>query len=468
MKRLIYVFLLGIPLVFYLKLYNSLGLSENTLNLVIFIAAALSLIPLASFVEGAVEELSELLGQFIGGLLHTTFGNIAELVLGITILIETAHHQITNGEEIVRASIAGSVIRNSLLFLGLATVLGVWRNGKMTFDAENASEYSTVFALAVIGLALPTVGPLISSDIFNTDVAFHVSIILSIVLLIIYLAYILFSVFRVSESAEMIALRREHRDELARLRANLATVGSLPLPASTDVHALFEEERERAEARLAAEASAAGSFVASTGVTQSTATSAAAPALPRKRIDPKGMRLEIKKQEREDRGEGNRGVFALHPIVRGLIAVAVLAAAAAGVVVMSEQFVGTIEPVAETFLGGNELFVGLIIIPVIGGVVEVTGAVGMARRNRMEITMAVTAGASIQMILLVAPVLVLVGASLGLEFNLVLQPLALATFLASSFVFMLLGRDGQSSLLEGVQLIAFWVLVASTAFFIKG
>jgi Ca2+:H+ antiporter len=183
------------------------------------------------------------------------------------------------------------------------------------------------------------------------------------------------------------------------------------------------------------------------------------------------MRLELKQQERAARiarGEQVRGLFTLHPILRGLIAVVVLAAAAAGVVVMSEQFVGTIEPVATNFLGGNELFVGLIVIPVIGGVVEVTGAVGMARRKRMEITMAVTAGASIQMILLVAPVLVLVAAGLGLNFNLVLQPLALAAFIASSFVFMLLGRDGEASLLEGIQLIAFWLLVAAVAFFIKG
>lgn len=458
MRRfLIYLLLLAIPVVFLLKADHTLGLSENALNLIIFVLAALSLLPLASLVEGAVEELSELLGQFIGGLLHTTFGNIAELVIGITILIETAHHQITNGEEIVRASIAGAVIRNSLLFLGLATVFGTWRNGKMKFDAENASEYSTVFALAVIGLALPTVGPLINREVFNEDVAFKTSIILSLVLLVIYLAYILFSVFRVSESAEMIALRRERRESVARLRASRFNDHVLPAPAQTDVNALFLEERQRAEARLAGESAEASSSASATKAEPK-----------RKRIDPKGMRAEARRQEREEKGESERGIFALHPIVRGMIAVFVLAAAAAGVVVMSEQFVGTIEPVATTFLGGNELFVGLIVIPVIGGMVELTGAVGMARRNRMEITMAVTAGASIQTILLIAPVLVLVASYLGIQFSLVLQPLALATFIASSFVFMLLGRDGESSWLEGIQLIAFWLLVASTAFFIKG
>jgi Ca2+:H+ antiporter len=184
------------------------------------------------------------------------------------------------------------------------------------------------------------------------------------------------------------------------------------------------------------------------------------------RIDPKGARAEARRKAREEQGEGEGGLFAGHPILRGLAAVVVLAVAAAFVVLMSEQFVHTIEPVASRFLGGNELFVGLVVIPVIGGVVELNGAVGEALENRMEVTMAVTAGASIQMILVVAPVLVFVGAFNGTPFDLVFQPLAVAVFVGSMFVFMLLGRDGESNWLEGIQLVAFWVLFAATAFFL--
>ncbi|HEX9414137.1 MAG TPA: hypothetical protein VF916_11590, partial [Ktedonobacterales bacterium] len=84
MKRLVYLFLLGIPVVLYLVY----GAQESeTTNVVIFVLAALSLIPLAGVVESAVEELAELLGQFVGGLLHTTFGNLAELAIGISIIL---------------------------------------------------------------------------------------------------------------------------------------------------------------------------------------------------------------------------------------------------------------------------------------------------------------------------------------------------------------------------------------------
>jgi Ca2+:H+ antiporter len=454
-KRLVYLFLLGIPVVLYLVY----GAQESeTTNVVIFVLAALSLIPLAGVVESAVEELAELLGQFVGGLLHTTFGNLAELAIGISIILASAHHAISNGPDIVRASIAGAVIRNSLLFLGVATILGCWRNGKMKFDAENASEYSTVFALAVIGLALPSVANLLHVASFSQENAVAPSIVVAAILLGTYIAYVLFAVFRVAESPNLRAVRQKRRQGRERSRKRAQRVrqyDEMPLPAPPDVNALFAEERARAEARLAEE-----------GVDNRSPAVATEPPR-RKRIDPKGMRLEAKKQERAERGEAESGWLAWHPVVRGLAAVALLAVSATGVVVMSENFVHTIEPVATRFLSGNELFVGLIVIPVIGGVVELTGAVGTARRNRMEITMAVTAGASVQSMLFVAPVLVFVAALQGVHFTLIFQPLALLVFVASTFIFMLLGRDGESTWLEGVQLTAFWLLTASTAFFLN-
>jgi Ca2+:H+ antiporter len=451
-KRFTTLFLLGIPLVLYL----SQGHEESeAANAVIFIVSAISLIPLARFVEGAVEELAELFGQFVGGLLHTTFGNLAELAIGISIILATAQHTITNGPEIVRASIAGAVIRNSLLFLGVATILGCWRNGKMKFDAENASQYSTVFALAVIGLALPGVANLLHIETFSQENAVLPSIVVAAILVVSYLAYVLFSVFRLAAVADARgarAERRRQREERRERKQRARRYDQMPIPAVPDINALFEQERATAEARLAEEeaARASGSPERKRGGA----------------IDPKSMRREAEKRERAERGEEETGWFSGHPALRALAAVVVLGASAAGVVVMSEHFVHSIEPVATQFLGGNELFIGLIVIPVIGGAVELIGAVSTARHNRMEITMAVTAGASIQTILFVAPILVFVAAAVGVPFTLIFQPLALLVFISSTFVFMLLGRDGESTWLEGVQLTAFWLLTASTAFFL--
>jgi Ca2+:H+ antiporter len=453
-KRFTSLFLLGIPVVLLLTQGHE---EDQVTNVVVFILSALSLIPLARFVESAVEELAELLGQFVGGLLHTTFGNLAELAIGISIILASAQHTITNGPDIVRASIAGAVIRNSLLFLGVATIMGCWRNGKMKFDAENASQYSTVFALAVIGLALPGVANLLHIETFSQEHAVMPSIIVAVILLVSYIAYVLFSVFRLAAVADLRgarAQRRREREERRERKQRARRYNRMPIPAVPDINALFEQERATAEARLAEEDAAATS--SSVSVRKRA-----------ERIDPKGMRREAEKQERAERGEEETGWFRGHPALRGLAAGVVLAASAAGVVVMSEHFVHSIEPVATQFLGGNELFIGLIVIPVIGGVVELIGAVSTARHNRMEITMAVTAGASIQTILFVAPILVFVAAFVGVPFTLIFQPLSLLVFISSTFVFMLLGRDGESTWLEGVQLTAFWLLTASTAFFLK-
>ena len=159
-----------------------------------------------------------------------------------------------------------------------------------------------------------------------------------------------------------------------------------------------------------------------------------------------------------------------HRVLRGLIAAVVLAVATAGVASMSEAFAKQV----ERLLGDNpqfkpyEFFLGLILIPVLAGIVELYGSIETARENRMEITMAVTAGASIQMILLVVPILVIAGYIAGPShaLALVFQPLHIIIFGASTFIYMLLSRDGESTWLEGAQLCTLWLLVAVTALFL--
>ncbi|MGH2485381.1 MAG: hypothetical protein ACRDHE_05140, partial [Ktedonobacterales bacterium] len=251
-KRKINILLLGIPLVlFYGQItgrfdsqLNGLGARRDTIvSAIIFVLAGLSLIPLAGFVESAVEELAELLGPFIGGLLHTTFGNVAELTIGLSLLLFGG----ASGPTIVLGSIAGVIIRNSLLGLGLATILGSLRNGKMKFDAENASEYSTVFALAVIGLSLPTIasmvfgGPNHERGAAETHQLTILSLALAIVLVLSYVAYLAFAVFRVQEGYNLVEKRLLKRTakKQARMERRERRRNPSLLVASLDTQALF-------------------------------------------------------------------------------------------------------------------------------------------------------------------------------------------------------------------------------------
>lgn len=437
-KRKVNLLLLGIPLIVASQ-QGLLHLGDATLPLT-FVLSALSLIPLAGFLESAVEELAELLGEFIGGLLHTTSTNIAELAIGLSLLLSFAG---SGGSEIVLGSIAGVIIRNSLLFLGLATFFGALRNGKMYFNAKTAGEYSTVFALAVIGLSLPTLAHFIFAANGASEGAagagdflvlgrYPLSLALAYVLLVIYIAYVLFVVFHVQSGEKP----KKARGRLAVIAEQIPTLRPQP-----DTQALFPEERERAEEKLAEEAGGRSGHA-------------------------RAKYAAEKRRARAERGETH--FLEGHRVARGLLAVLILALATAGVAAMSEAFAHSVEALISQNEGLKqyEFFLGLVLIPVLAGMVELYGTVGMARRNKMVITMEVTAGATIQMILLVVPVLVIVGALTGHALDLVFKPLAVIVLAAATFAFMLLSRDGESTLMEGVQLCAIWLLLAVVAIFL--
>ena len=80
--------------------------------------------------------------------------------------------------------------------------------------------------------------------------------------------------------------------------------------------------------------------------------------------------------------------------------------------------------------------------------------------------MAITAGASIQMILLVVPILPAGRLAPGHPLGMVFTPLNVIIFGAATFAFMLLSRDGESTMLEGVQLVALWLLLAVIAIYL--
>jgi Ca2+:H+ antiporter len=141
-----------------------------------------------------------------------------------------------------------------------------------------------------------------------------------------------------------------------------------------------------------------------------------------------------------------------------------LAGATLGIVIMSEFLVGSVEPVVEE-LGWSELFVGVIIVPIIGNVAEHLVAVQMAIKNRMELSISIAIGSSLQIALFVAPVLVFI--SLLFDDKLVLafsvpEVIALAS---ASLVAALVAEDGESNWFEGLMLLGVYVIIA-LAFFL--
>ncbi len=147
------------------------------------------------------------------------------------------------------------------------------------------------------------------------------------------------------------------------------------------------------------------------------------------------------------------------------VAVGVLAAATVGVAVMAEFLVGSLEEATKT-LGLSEFFVGIILIPLVGNAAEHFAAVIFAMKNKMDLAVQIAVGSSLQIALLVAPILVIVGYLAGRPMDLVFQnPLELAALAASILATNAVVRDGESHWLEGVMLLGVYVLLGFAFFF---
>jgi len=147
----------------------------------------------------------------------------------------------------------------------------------------------------------------------------------------------------------------------------------------------------------------------------------------------------------------------------GRAAAIVLVSAAILLAILSEILVGAIEPVVDA-IGLTTFFVGVVVLPVIGNLAEQLVAVQLAWKNKMQFSMAVSYGASLQVALFVAPVLVLLGVVTGHEMNLVFAPLEVAAVVAAVGISALIALDGESNWLEGALLTLVYLILAASFF----
>ncbi len=136
------------------------------------------------------------------------------------------------------------------------------------------------------------------------------------------------------------------------------------------------------------------------------------------------------------------------------------------VAVESELLVGALEP-ALAGLGLSRLFVGLILVPIIGNAAEHSTAVMFAIRNKVDATIEIAIGSSLQIALFVTPSLVFISLAVGHPMDFVFSPFEVAAVGVSVLVVALILRDGRSNWLEGLQLIATYVIIAMSFFFVR-
>ncbi len=152
---------------------------------VVFITAALGIVPLAGYMGTATEEIAVVTGPNLGGLLNATFGNATELILALIALKAGLI-------EVVKATITGSIVSNLLLVMGFSMLLGGLRFKEQKFQPTAARLNASSMNLAVIAILLPTAVEYTSTGIGEITLQ-KLSVAVAIVLILVYGLTLLFS-----------------------------------------------------------------------------------------------------------------------------------------------------------------------------------------------------------------------------------------------------------------------------------
>jgi Ca2+:H+ antiporter len=148
-------------------------------------------------------------------------------------------------------------------------------------------------------------------------------------------------------------------------------------------------------------------------------------------------------------------------------AIVTLVLATLAIVAMSEILVGSIEEVGRTW-GLTEAFLGVMIVPLIGNVAENLVAVQAALANKMDLSLSISLGSSLQIALFVAPVLVFVSLLAGHPLSLLFNVYELGALAVAVGIATFIAMDGESNWLEGVQLLAIYAIIGVAFFLLPG
>lgn len=422
------VLLITVPLALAAGVLNRQGAYAGKLTYWIFGLCLVAVIPLATLLGQLTDRLSDFYGERVGGLLSASFGNIPELSIGILLLIHARVHGgapsiVDSDFTVIRGLLIGSVINNVLFVLGSSVFVAALRNGRMSFSAESAAGYASMLAIAVVGLALPTIASTVSQTSLHTQAA--ISVPFGLILIGSYVAYLASSIFGVGNKPRARASTAEGEEKAKRAPADTAGMPTLPDDPARETLAEKIEAIEEAD------------------------------------------QPDKEKQAVERRRAYRRA----HPydvwiMLIGLSLVTVFTVLIAGLLVS----------VTDNVIQGTPLTplsVGLILFPIVCNLGEQAGSLVEAWRNHMEGAMSVAAGSSVQVALFVTPVVVLLsfligGGSLHLVLTLIFRPLELIVLGLVAFVYALVSLDGETTWLEGLQLLAFYAMVVAVAFVLPG
>ncbi len=161
------------------------------------------------------------------------------------------------------------------------------------------------------------------------------------------------------------------------------------------------------------------------------------------------------KQEAEEKPKWSRNV-----------AIGILLLSTAFLALISEIFVAQVEKVALNF-GLSELFIGAVIVAIVGNAAEHLAAIFFALKNDVDLAIGVTIGSSLQVAMFVAPIAVIAGFLMHKPMDLVFTPFEIIAVFASVLIINEISTDGKCNWFEGAQLLVMYLIIAALFFFVR-
>src|SRR5690349_23319616 len=154
-------------------------------HLMVFLSAAIAIVPLAGLLGRATEHLTAHVGAGVGGLLNASLGNAAELIIALAALREGLH-------DVDKASLTGSILGNILLVLGVSMLAGGLKYERQKFNQTAAGMGASLLLLAAVGLIVPALFHFTAAD-RGVAIERELSLEISFVLFAIYIMSLVFS-----------------------------------------------------------------------------------------------------------------------------------------------------------------------------------------------------------------------------------------------------------------------------------
>jgi Ca2+:H+ antiporter len=321
----------------------------------LFVLSVLAIVPLATLLSHATESVATKMGDSFGGLLNATLGNLTELVIAIMALR-------AGQATLVKASVAGAIVTNTLFMLGASFLIGGLKHHIQEFNRISARTQAGLLFLATIALLIPSAvsGADFAASVFNQQLSTG----LSVILIVAYALGMLFSL-------------KTHRELFASVE-----------------HADADEQA---------------------------------------------------------------------PWPLGL-AIATLTGVTVLVALVSEIFVESVQKAAEAF-GMTPAFVGFIVVALVGAAAEMTTAFSAARKDRLDLSVAIALGSASQIALFVAPVLLLLSYVIGpAPMDLQFWPGAVVMIVVATLTTTLVTNTGRSAWFVGVLVLMVYLIFAMTLY----